>query len=144
MSFTDILKTPLAIAGIVGSLAIGGGAVIYVVQQGGSGTFPVSTATTPTFPMKFEVEYSWPGLDKKFKFNCDLSLDFTCQGGNSVKIRLHAADHSKVTVVLRTELGQSIDHDRNPRKSGVSWDDLLRGISIFDRGHEYFVQTRPL
>lgn len=36
MSVIDLLKSPLAIGGIVGTLAIGGGLTVYVVKEGGT------------------------------------------------------------------------------------------------------------
>ena len=103
MNLINLLKSPLAIAGIVGSVAIGGGLTVYVVQDGAPGHADV-------FPSVFVVKSETPGrgnsktefhqceLDANAASGCTFSLSGNTFGPTQINFRRHDRDQSRVVL----------------------------------------------
>lgn len=78
MSVIDLLKSPLAIAGIVGSVAIGGGLTVYVVRDG---TMPGQSApAAEAFPGKFMVNVKYTRLRDDSESDKKLQVAYSEKG----------------------------------------------------------------
>ncbi|MBF0354429.1 MAG: hypothetical protein HQL43_04235 [Alphaproteobacteria bacterium] len=113
MSIIDLLRSPLAIAGIVGSVAIGGGLTAYVVRDG---SLP---GQADAFPSVFLVETLFPPgggrceLDADVASGCTFSLEGNAFGRSYITFRRHDRDASRVVVS-----GQQYGKRINPTSYG--------------------------